>query len=50
MSERDSGGGCAGFILWLFIMWAIAFGLPTPWGTIELDLFPPEVRITGGAK
>lgn len=40
-------GGCITFLLFLFTMWAIFFGLPTHWGTLELDFFPPAVKLNG---
>ena len=44
-------GGCLSFIATVFALWALWFGLPTPWGTFNLDIFPPAVRRTdGGTK
>ena len=37
----------------MFVMlcfwWALLFDLPTPWGTLGLDIFPPAVRLSGVA-
>ena len=52
MSENGSGGsGCGcwgliGLVAFLFVAWAIWASVPTPWGTVELDIFPPAMRIT----
>lgn len=44
--QRSSGGcGCLGFILTVLALWALAFGLPTSWGTVNIDLLPPGVYV-----
>lgn len=47
MSEQASGGGCGcGSILFSILMLlALWFGLPTPWGKLNIDLFPPQIRM-----
>ena len=37
------GGGCFSLILFIFILTALWFGLPTPWGLFEIDIFPPGI-------
>ena len=45
MSEtRSSGCGCGGTILTILVLWALWFGLPTPWGKFNIDIFPPAIR------
>jgi hypothetical protein len=46
----SSGCGCVGTIITIFVLWALWFGLPTPWGTYNLDIFPPAIRCTDGCK
>lgn len=36
-------GGCLSLILLIVLLWAIWFGLPTPWGKYNLDIFPPRL-------
>lgn len=47
MSESSSGGGggsgCVSFILFIILFWMLWFGLPTPWGKLNLDIFPPRI-------
>lgn len=47
MSESNSSGGfgCIGIIVFVLTMWSLFFGLPTPWGTFHIDIFPPAIRI-----
>lgn len=46
MSESSGGCGCC---FWPFIFgsifaaWAVAFGISTPWGVINVNLFPPSI-------
>jgi hypothetical protein len=43
-----SGGcGCLPLILTILTLWALWFGLPTPWGEINIDIFPPAIRSVG---
>lgn len=44
-STTVNTGGCGGCLLTIFILWALWFGLPTPWGTVNLDIIPPAVRM-----
>lgn len=40
MSEEEGGGcGCVGFIAFVFVMWALLFGLPVPGGCFTLTSF-----------
>jgi len=38
-------GGCFSLILTILVLWALWFGLPTPWGVFEIDVFPPGIFI-----
>lgn len=40
-----SGGGLVDLVVFWFVVWAWLVGVPTPWGVLELDLFPPAIRI-----
>lgn len=43
-SSNDSGGcGCASVIITILVLWALWFGLPTPWGKFNIDIFPPRI-------
>lgn len=46
-SSGGSGGGCGCFsiILSILAVWALLFGLPTPWGKLDIDLLPPAIRL-----
>ena len=33
--------GCLSIIAFIFILGALWYKLPTPWGSIEIDIFPP---------
>lgn len=37
--------GCLSLIVFIFILAALFYKLPTPWGTIEIDVFPPGLYI-----
>jgi hypothetical protein len=37
--------GCLPLILFIFTLWALWFGLPTPWGFFEIDIFPPGIYL-----
>lgn len=39
------GCGCLSLILGILILWALWFGLPTPWGKYNVDIFPPRIWI-----
>lgn len=44
-SSGPSDGGClSGFALVCF-WWALLAGLPTPWGVLSLDVFPPGIYL-----
>jgi len=47
MSDEESKGGCGcgcfSFILMLFTIWALFFGVSTPWGKFNIDIFPPRI-------
>jgi len=46
MSDSDnSGGGCGcGSLIFSIILIVMLFwGLPTPWGKLNLDIFPPRI-------
>lgn len=47
MSESSGGNGCGCFsiVLGILTIWAVLAGLPTPWGTINIDLLPPAIRM-----
>lgn len=38
-------GGCLPLILFIFTLTALWFGLPTPWGLFEIDIFPPGIYL-----
>ena len=43
--DSDSGGcGCVSIIVTILVLWALWFGLPTPWGVFNIDIFPPAIR------
>ena len=44
-NESSSGGGCGclTIIIAILIFTALWFGLPTPWGKINIDIFPPAI-------
>lgn len=46
MSCSCNGGGCVGGIVFVLVMYALFAGLPTPSGILELDIFPPAIRLT----
>jgi hypothetical protein len=37
--------GCATVLLNWFLAFLVVSGVATPWGRLELDLFPPRVRL-----
>lgn len=39
------GYGCLSAVLFIFIIWAWLFGLPTTWGTLNIDLLPPGIYL-----
>ena len=45
MSENGSNCSCTGMVIWILIMCALLFGLPTPWGKINIDILPPQIKI-----
>lgn len=42
-SSSSSGCGCVGLIVLILVVTALFWGLPTPWGKFNLDLFPPRI-------
>jgi hypothetical protein len=40
----STGCGCGSLIVGILLVWALWFGLPTPWGTFNIDIFPPAIR------
>ena len=52
-TEYHSGGcGCFSLILTILALSALWFGLPTPWGKFNIDIFPPRIweMNTGAGK
>jgi hypothetical protein len=46
MSEQNNNGcGCVSIIVTILVLWALWFGLPTPWGNFNIDIFPPAIRL-----
>lgn len=43
-SGSNDGCGCFEFVASVLVLWALWFGLPTPWGTYNIDIFPPAIR------
>lgn len=41
--NNSSGCGCFSFVATVLLLWAICFGLPTPWGVFNIDLLPPRI-------
>jgi hypothetical protein len=37
--------GCLCTIAFIFILGALWYKLPTPWGSVEIDIFPPGLFI-----
>ena len=49
MSNNENvsvGCGCLPLILTILVLWALWFGLPTSWGTLDIDIFPPAITLT----
>lgn len=44
-SSNSNGCGCDSIILTILVLWALWFGLPTPWGVLNIDIFPPAIRL-----
>ncbi len=46
MSDNNSSSGsCGGLIISILILWALIFGLPTPWGVLNIDILPPQITL-----
>ena len=45
VTVNAGSGGCFSLILTILVLWALWFGLPTPWGVFEIDIFPPGLFI-----
>lgn len=43
--DVNVGCGCFSLIAGILALWALCFGLPTTWGTLHVDLFPPGVYL-----
>lgn len=47
MSDNSSSGGggcgCITIVLFILLITLLFFGLPTPWGKLNLDLLPPQL-------
>ncbi len=41
----NCGCGCFGMILTILVLWALWFGLPVPGGVLNIDIFPPAIRL-----
>lgn len=44
-NNTSSGGGCFSAILTILALWALWFGLPTPWGNLNIDIIPPAIHL-----
>lgn len=33
------------FVIEVYIIWALVFGLSTPWGILEFNVFPPSIEL-----
>lgn len=44
-SSSGSGGGCVSCFVFVCFWWALLVGLPTPWGMLSLDVFPPGIYL-----
>lgn len=44
--DNNGGCGCVSIIITILVLWALWFGLPTPWGTFNIDILPPAIRQT----
>lgn len=49
MSDDNSSGGggcgCLGLLIFVLVAWAWLYGLPTTWGVLHIDIFPPGVYL-----
>lgn len=46
MSDNNSGGcGCLTIIITILALTALWFGLPTPWGELNIDIIPPAIHL-----
>lgn len=46
--DNSSGGGgcgCLGLLIFVLVAWAWLYGLPTTWGVLHIDIFPPGVYL-----
>jgi len=44
-SSGETGCGCFSIVLGILTIWAVFVGLPTPWGTLNVDLVPPAIHL-----
>ncbi len=42
-SSGGSGCSCVGCLVFLFVFWFVFFGVSTPWGKFNIDIFPPRI-------
>jgi hypothetical protein len=40
-----SCGGCLSLVVFVLLVSALLFGLPTSWGVLNIDIFPPGVYL-----
>lgn len=44
-SSNNQGCGCVSIIITILVLWALWFGLPTPWGLFNIDIIPPAITL-----
>lgn len=44
-NEVNVGCGCFPLIITILTLWALFFGLPTPWGKFNIDILPPAIKL-----
>lgn len=44
-SINCGGFSCLSFVLFFFLLWMIFSSVPTPWGKVSIDIFPPKLDI-----
>jgi hypothetical protein len=42
---RVDGCGCLSLIIFILVLWSLWFGLPTPWGVLNIDIFWPAIHL-----
>ena len=43
LGSSDGGCGCLSLIIFILVVTMIGWGLPTPWGKFNIDIFPPRI-------